>query len=224
VSRPALALAIGLGTIDTILVLWAQPLFGGAWKYVMWEGGVLEDLTAVQFIAGAAVFASCAARRSFSTAHRRWFVVYALAMLVLAGEETNYGTGTLFLDLADPNFASTYNPQANNLHNVFVFGFLPIFVFGITCLILRLRFDAITRGLRLPMRTGFLDAVLVTGLFVVPMLPAFADERFLSVDEVYEWSSSLLLLCLALSFRYGWLFAERVDEAAPVGNARPPAT
>ena len=223
-SRPALALALVLGTIDTILVLWAQPLFGGAWKYVMWEGGVLEDLTAVQFIAGAVVFALCAGRRTSSTARRRWFAVYAFAMLVLAGEETNYGTGTLFLDLADPNFASTYNPQANNLHNVFVFGFLPIFVFGIVCLILRWRFDAITTRLRLPMHKDFLDAVLITGLFVVPMLPAFADERFLSVDEVFEWSSSLLLHSLALSFRYGWLFGARGDEAAPVANVRHPAT
>lgn len=218
-SRPALALATVLGTIDTILVLWAQPLFGGAWKYVMWEGGVLEALTVVQFIVGAAVFALWAGRRTFPRAHRRWFVVYALAMLLLAGEETNYGTGTLFLDLTDPDFASTYNPQANNLHNVFVLGFLPILVFGIVCLILRVRFDAITTRLQLPMRKGFLDTVLVTGLFVVPMLPAFFDERFLSVDEVYEWSSSLLLVCLALSFRYGRPFAER-DERVPVAHAR----
>ena len=222
-SRPALALAIILGTIDTILVLWAQPLFGGAWKYVMWEGGVLEDLTAVQFIAGAVVFALCASRRTFPRAHRRWFVVYALAMLVLAGEETNYGTGTLFLDLADPNFASTYNPQANNLHNVFVLGFLPILFFGLVCLMLRVGFGPITTRLSLPMRKDFLDAVLVTALFVVPMLPAFADARFLSVDEVYEWSSSLLLLCLALSFRCGWLFADRGEAPAPAATVRHPA-
>jgi hypothetical protein len=38
------------------------------------------------------------------------------------------------------------------------------------------------------------------------MLVAFRDDRFLSVDEVYEWSSSLLLLCLGVSFRFGWLF------------------
>lgn len=211
-SRPALVLALVLGVIDTVLVLWAQPIFGNAWKQVMWEGGVLEDLTALQFIAGAIVFARCAFRRGISRAHRRWFALYALGMLVLAGEETNYGTGTLFLDLSDPNFASSYNPQANNLHNFVVLGFLPILVFGVGCLVLRRRFAPITGRLGLPMRKDFLDAVLVTALFVVPMLPAFGDERFWAVDEVYEWSSSLLLLCLGLSFRYGWVFAARDDE------------
>jgi hypothetical protein len=104
VSGRTLGLALFLATADVVLVNWSQPLFGGRWKHVMWEGGVVEDLTALQFILGAVVDALCAFRRDLPVAHRRWFVLYAVAMLVLAGEETNYGRRTLFLNLTDPNF------------------------------------------------------------------------------------------------------------------------
>lgn len=211
-SRSALVFALVLGAIDVLLVLWAQPLFGGAWKYVMWEGGVLEDLTAMQFIVGGLVFGWCAFRRGVPVAHRRWFGLYALAMLVLAGEETNYGTGTLFLDLDDPNFAQTYNPQAHNLHNFLIEAYIPVLLLGVICLGLRVFYDAFCPRLRLPMSKDFLEAVVITGAFVIFMIPGFGDDRFLSVDEVYEWSSSLLLMCLALYYRFGWMFRPRTGE------------
>lgn len=219
-SRRALLLALVLTAIDVVLVNWSRPLFGRWWQHVMWEGGVVEDLTALQFIVGAIVFASCALRRAHPPAHRAWFAVYALAMLVLAGEETNYGTGTLFLDLADPNFARSYNPQAHNLHNYLIEAYIPVLGLGIICAVLRALSPSIVPRLRLPMSKDFLDAVLVTSLGVLFMVFAFRDDRFLSVDEVYEWSSSLLLLCLALYFRFGWVFRPREGEvtgAAPLG-------
>ena len=214
-SRPALLLALVLGTIDVLLVLWAQPLFGRWWKHVMWEGGILENLTVLQFIVGGLVFAWCALRRDRPVAHRRWFAVYAVATLILAGEETNYGTGTLILDLRDPNFASTYNPQANNLHNFLIEAYIPVLALGVMCAVLRVFYDALCRGLRLPMSKDFLEALLVTGAFALFMIPAVRDERFLSVDEVYEWSSSLLIMCLALYFRFGWVFGPRETAGRP---------
>ena len=47
--RPALVLALVLGTVNLVLVNWSEPLFGRWWKYVMWEGGLIEDLSA-QFV------------------------------------------------------------------------------------------------------------------------------------------------------------------------------
>ena len=216
-SRPALVLAVVLGAVNAILVNWAQPIFGRFWKHVMWEGGVIEDLTAVFFIVGAVVYALCALCRAHPVAHRRWFAGYAIAELVLAGEETNYGRGTLFLDLTDSRFSETYNPQAQNLHNVLPEAFIPILVFFVICLVLRLGYQKIVPRLALPMSHDFLDAVLVTGLFVLAMFPSLRDERHLSVDEVYEWSSSLVLLCLALYYRFGWVFRPRPDDVG-----RPP--
>ena len=217
-GRPALVLALVLGAINVILVNWAQPIFGRWWKHVMWEGGVIEDLSAVFFIVGAVVYVLCALHKSHPPAHRRWFWVYALAMLGLAGEETNYGKGTLFLDLADPNFAKSYNPQGGNLHNViFPHGFFPIIVFFVICLTLRLLYARIVPRLRLPMSKDFLDAVLVTGIGVVFMITTFRDDRHLSLDEVYEWSSSLLLLCLGLYYRFGWVFRPRVGDVGSPG-------
>ena len=211
--RPALVLAVVLGAINVVLVTWSEPLFGRWWKYVMWEGGLIEDLSALFFILGALTYAMCAFQRSHSLAHRRWFALYAVAMLVLAGEETNYGKGTLFLDLADPNFAASYNPQGGNIHNViFPSAFVPIAVFFVICAVLRVGYRWIVPLLRLPMRKDFLDAVLVTGAFITAMIPSFWDERHLSIDEVYEWSSSLLLLCLALSYRFGWVFRPRPGD------------
>ena len=213
-GRPALALALVLGVIDVVLINWSQPIFGRWWKHVMWEGGVVEDLTALQFIVGAIVFATCVFQRSHPLAHRAWFAVYALAMLVLAGEETNYGTGTLFLDLADPNFARTYNPQAHNLHNYLIEAYIPVLGLGIICAVLRALYPFIVPRLRLPMSKDFLEAVLVTALGLIFMAFSFRDDRFLSMDEVYEWSSSLLLLCLALYFRFGWVFRPREGDGS----------
>jgi hypothetical protein len=206
VSPGARTLALTLAAVNAILVNWSQPIFGRWWQHVMWEGGVLENLTALQFLAGAVVFALCAAQRERRTTDRRWLGLYALAALVLLGEETNYGRGTLILNLADPNFAQTYNPQAQNLHNYLIEAYIPVLGLGIVCAVLRWKYATLVPRLRLPMRKDFLDAVLLTSVGLVFMAFSFRDARFLSVDEVYEWSSSLLLLCLGLSFRFGWLF------------------
>jgi hypothetical protein len=216
VSRPALSLAVALGLVNVGLVNWAQTLFGRWWQHVMWEGGLVEDVTAVSFLAGTAVFLLCALQRERPAVQRAWLLVYAIAELVLAGEETNYGRGTLFLDLADPRFAETYNPQAQNLHNMlFPTASIPIALFFAICFVLRLGYRPFVSRLRLPMRLDFLDAVLVTGLFVLAMIPSLGDERHLSIDEVYEWSSSLLLACLALHFRFGWVFRRRTADPVP---------
>jgi hypothetical protein len=206
VSPGARNLALILAVVNAILVNWSQPIFGRWWQYVMWEGGVVEDLTALQFLFGGVVFALCAMQRARPAADRIWFALYALAAIVLLGEETNYGRGTLFLDLADPDFAHNYNPQAQNLHNYLIEAYIPVLALGIVCAVLRVEYATIVPRLRLPIRKDFLDAVLLTSVGLVFMVFAFRDDRFLSVDEVYEWSSSLLLLCLGLSFRFGWLF------------------
>jgi len=206
VSRRALGLALALTAVNVVLVTWSKPLFGPWWQYVMWEGGVVEDLTALQFLAGAIVFALCALQRSAPRAHRAWFAVYAGLELVLVGEETNYGTGTLFLDLTDPNFAASYNPQRNNLHNLLIEAYIPVLALIVICFVLRRHPPRLVARLELPMSRDFLDAILVTAVGLVFMAPSFFDERFLSVDEVYEWSSSLLLLCMGLYFRFGWVF------------------
>jgi hypothetical protein len=136
--------------------------------------------------------------------------------------------GTLFLDLADPNFAQHYNPQAQNLHNYLIEAYIPVLALGVVCAMLRVKYATLVPRLRLPMRKAFLDAVLLTAVGLPFMAFSFGDDRFLSVDEVYEWSSSLLLLCLALSFRFGRVF--RADEAldssarrASAVYAQPPA-
>jgi hypothetical protein len=214
VNRGALVLGLGLAAVNVVLVNWSQRIFGGWWQYVMWEGGVVEDLTALQFLLGAVVFAACAFQRVRPAADRAWLALYAVAELVLAGEETNYGTGTLFLDLADPNFAQTYNPQAHNLHNFLIEAYIPVLGFAIICGVLRAAYGAVVPRLRLPMRQDFLDAVLVSCVGVLFMVFSLGDERFLSIDEVYEWSCSLLLLCLALSFRFGRPFRPRPGAAA----------
>lgn len=216
-SRRALGLALVLTAIDVALVNWAQPIFGRFWKHVMWEGGVVEDLTALQFILTGVVFALCALQRRQPRVHRVWFAVYSLAGFMLAGEETNYGTGTLFLDLASPDFAKTYNPQAHNLHNYLIEAYIPVLGFMVICAVLRVAWRIIVPRLRLPMSRDFLDAVLVTCVGVLFMVFSFFDDRFLSFDEVYEWSSSALLLGLALYYRFGWVFRPREgDEGGPL--------
>lgn len=209
----ALGLVAAVTATNLVLVRWAQPIFGRYWRHVMWEGGLVEDLTALQFLAGAVVFALCAAPSRHPRSHRRWFLAYALANLVLAGEETNYGQGTILLDLADPNFAATYNPQAGNLHNVLPEAFIPIAAFFAIVAILRVFHRPVVSRLGLPMPRGFLNAVLLT-LLAAPFMP-YTDDRFLSVDEMYEWSGSLLLLCLACSYRWGWFFVEADQRRSP---------
>jgi hypothetical protein len=199
-----LALVAGVIVVNVVLVNWSQSIFGAYWKHVMWEGGLVEDLTAVQFLLGGVVFALCAASRRHSIAHRRWFALYALAELVLAGEETNYGRGTLFLDLADPGFAAHYNPQSGTLHNVAP-AIVPIIGFFVVIAALRIGYRPVVARLRLPLARGFLNAVLLT-LIAAPFMPR-GDDRYLSVDEVFEWSGSLFLLCLALHFYRGWCFS-----------------
>jgi hypothetical protein len=206
VSPGARSLALTLAAVNAILVNWSQPIFGAWWQPVMWEGGVLENLTALQFLLGGVVFALCAAQRERPARDRIWLGVYAVVELVLVGEETNYGRGTLILNLADPNFAQTYNPQAENLHNYLIEAYIPVLGLGIVCAVLRWKYATLVPRLGLPMRKDFLDAILLTSVGLLFMLVAFRDDRFLSVDEVYEWSSSLLLLCLGVSFRFGWLF------------------
>jgi len=194
---------VALAATNLVLANWAQPIFGRYWRHVMWEGGLVEDLTALQFLAGAALFFLCAVSSRHPRARRGWFIACALAGLILAGEETNYGRGTLLLDLTDPDFAAIYNPQSGTLHN-FVPAIVPITAFFVGVAVLRVFYRPIVGRLRLPVPRGFLNAVLLT-LLAAPFMP-YADDRFLSVDEVYEWSSSLLLLCIALHYRWGWFF------------------
>lgn len=209
----ALALVAAVTLTNLALTRWAQPIFGRYWRHVMWEGGLVEDLTALQFLAGAGVFVLCAASSRHARPSRRWFVVYALVMLLLAGEETNYGRGTILLDLADPNFAASYNPQHGNLHNVLPEAYIPVAGFFVIVGVLRVFHRSIVGRLRLPMPRGFLNAALLTVL-AAPFMP-YTDERFLSVDEMYEWSGSFLLLCLACSYRWGWFFVDADRRRSP---------
>ena len=209
----ALALVAAVTLTNLALTRWAQPIFGRYWRHVMWEGGLVEDLTALQFLAGAMVFILCATSSRYPRAHRRWFALYALAMLVLVGEETNYGRGTILLDLADPNFAASYNPQHGNLHNVLPEAYIPVAAFFVIVAVLRVFHRPIVSRLHLPMPRGFLTATLLT-LLAAPFMP-YADERFLAVDEMYEWSGSLLLLCLACSYRCGWFFVDADRRRSP---------
>lgn len=203
-SPGALALVLAVALTNLVLVRWAQPIFGRYWRHVMWEGGLVEDLTALQFLAGAVVFILCATSSRYRRAHRRWFALYALAMLVLVGEETNYGRGTILLDLADPSFAASYNPQRGNLHNFLPEAYIPVAALFVIVAVLRVFHRPIVSRLHLPIPRGFLNATLLT-LLAAPFMP-YTDDRFLSVDEVYEWSGSLLLLGLAAACRWGWFF------------------
>jgi hypothetical protein len=83
--------------------------------------------------------------------------------------------------------------------------YIPGLALGIISAVLRWKYATLVPRLRLPMREEFRDAVLLRSVGVPFMAFSFRDDRFLSVDEVYEWSSSLLLLCLGLSFRFGGL-------------------
>lgn len=209
-GRPALILALVLGAIDVVLINWSVPIFGGWWKYVMWESGIIEDFTAVFFIVGAVVFFLCTFRRDAPLVHRVWLGVYMVAMLVLAGEETNYGKNQLFLDLAAPNFGEIYNKQGGNIHNsIFKHAIVPITIFVVICVVLRLTYRWVVPRLRLPMSKDFLDAVIITAVMGLLTWNSFYDDRFLSVDEAYEWSSAMLLMLLAFYYRFGWVYIPR---------------
>lgn len=103
-TGPALLIAGALTLVDVLLVNFHQRLFGAAWRYVMWEGGVVETLTAFNFLLAAGAFASAAAGKPPGSAGRRWLVLSVLASLVLTGEEVNYGQGMLVLNLRPPRW------------------------------------------------------------------------------------------------------------------------
>ncbi|MBM4440596.1 MAG: TVP38/TMEM64 family protein [Candidatus Rokubacteria bacterium] len=204
-TGPALLVVIGLSVANVVLVNFHRTLFGAWWRHVMWEGGVLELATAAQFLAAAVVFGVAAAARPRRSPRRRWLLLFAVTNLVLLGEETNYFQGMVILDLDHPDFATRYNPQAGNLHNLIPLAFAPVLVFFLGALGLRLAYDRLVPRLGLPIPVGFLHAVLVTGVAVLFM--DLGDDRHLFVDEVYEWSGSALLLLLALHAWRGWFFS-----------------
>jgi hypothetical protein len=56
------------------------------------------------------VFVLAAREARENPVRRRWLIAYAVADVVLAGEEISWGRGQLLLDLDDPSFATKYNP------------------------------------------------------------------------------------------------------------------
>jgi hypothetical protein len=213
----ALSIVLGLSVVNVMLVNFHRQLFPSGWRSVMWEGGILENLTALNFLAGAVVFLMAAASRPARSAERRWLLAFALASLGLVGEETNYGQGMLWLNLNDPNFESRYNPQFGTLHNL-VPAFVPILAFFVLVGGARILHRRIVEATSLPVPAGFLNAVLLTSL-ALPFM-RLDEDRHLFVDEVFEWSGSCLLLCLALHSRWGWFFLPPETPAEPVPSAR----
>ena len=200
--RATAAIIVVLALSNLILLNYHHELFGSAWQYVMWESGVIESLTPINFLLGALVFVLAAFAAGADRARRRWLIAYALADVVLAGEEVSWGRGQWLLDLDVPDFANKYNPQTT-LHHVLP-GAGPIIIFFVIVAIFRVFYPVIHRRLRVPMSVGFLNAVLLT-LLVAPLM-RFDHEHFLFFDEVYEWSGSVLLLHLALYERWRWSF------------------
>ena len=201
--RPATAVTVGvLAMVNVVALNYHRELFGAAWQYVMWEGGVIEGLTPVNFVLGALVFALAAWHARDDLSRRAWLIAYALVDVVLAGEEISWGTGQLLLDLDDPNFETKYNPQTT-LHHVLP-GAGPIVIFFVIVAVFRVGYPIIRWLTRAPMSIGFLNAVLLT-LLVAPFM-RFDHAHYLFFDEVYEWSGSVLLLHLALWERWGWSF------------------
>lgn len=197
-----LAVAILCAVTNAALVNWYQPT--RAWKYVMWEGGVLEWLTALSFLAAGGVHLGLALTSERSRDQRAWFAVFAVGSLVLAGEELNWGRGMLVLNLDDPWFNARYNIQGGNLHNA-VDAVVPILVF--VGLAGGLRITAHWSLRIVPVPVGFLNAVVIAAASI-PFMNLQGD-RFLFLDEVLEWSGSALIFCLALHYRYGWFFLPR---------------
>lgn len=202
------AVVVVLAAVNVVLVNFHRALFGTIWQYVMWEGGVIEALTPLNFLFGALVFVLAAGQRRQPASARAWLAAFAVADVVLAGEEVSWGRGQILLDLNDPNFVTRYNPQ-NALHS-FLPGFVPILGFFVIVAALRV-VPGLRTGLRLPIPVGFLDAVLATAPAV--LLMRLDEGRYLFVDEVYEWSGSVLLLCLALHARWDWFFEAAGDSS-----------
>jgi hypothetical protein len=201
---PATACTVlGLAVTNVVLLDFHGELFGAAWQYVMWEGGVIEGLTPINFVLGALVFGLAAREAREDAVRRRWLITYAVADVVLAGEEISWGRGQLLLDLDDPSFATKYNPTAT-LHNHLLPGVGPVVVFFVIIAAFRLFYPVIRARLKAPMAVGFLNAVLLT-LLAAPFM-RFDPAHFLFFDEVYEWSGSVLLLHLALYERWRWSF------------------
>jgi hypothetical protein len=192
-----------LAVANVVLVNVHRELFGSAWQYVMWEGGVIEGLTPINFLLGAIVLVLAAREARESPVRRCWLIAYAVAEVVLAGEEISWGRGQLLLNLDDPNFATKYNPTTT-LHNHLLPGVGPVVVFFVIIAVFRLLYPVIRARLKAPMAVGFLNAVLLT-LLAAPFM-RFDHAHFLFFDEVYEWSGSVLLLHLALYERWGWSF------------------
>jgi hypothetical protein len=197
-----LGVVVGLAAIDVVCLDFHRELFGPAWQYVMWEGGVCETLTPVNFLLGAAVFTSAAIIAVDDRRRRWWLALYAVVDVVLAGEEVSWGTGQILLDLADPDFVSRYN-RPTTIHH-FLPGVAPIIVFFVVVGLFRLFYSRVRAGLGVPMSVGFLNAVLLT-LLAAPLM-RFDHPHFLFFDEMYEWSGSVLLLSLAMRERWRWFF------------------
>ena len=197
-----LGLAALLATASAILVNRYQPT--PAWKHVMWEGGVLEWLTAASFIAAGVLYLRLALASREGKPRRAWLALFGVGSLILAGEELNWGRWMLVLNLDDPEFAARYNLQGGNLHN-FLPALVPVLAFlGLAGL---LRVAAPWSLGLVPLPVGFLNAVIVAAMSI-PFMDLGGD-RFLFLDEVLEWSNATLILSLALHYRYGWFFEIR---------------
>ena len=71
--RPhTVAVVAVLAVINLVLVNFHRQLFGAAWQYVMWEGGVFEGLTPLNFLLGAVVFLLAARAVRDDPVRRRW--------------------------------------------------------------------------------------------------------------------------------------------------------
>jgi hypothetical protein len=201
--RPrTVAVVVTLALTNLVVLNYHRELFGRAWQYMMWESGVFESLTPINFLLGAFVFALAAAA-SEDRRRRWWLVSFVLADVVLAGEEVSWGQGQWLLDLDVPDFVNKYNPTTS-LHNHILPGVGPIVVFFAIVFLFRVFYPLIQRFWHVPMPIGFLNAVLLT-LLVAPLM-RWDHEHYLFFDEVYEWSGSVLLLHLALYERWKWSF------------------
>jgi hypothetical protein len=209
---PGLAIAVAVAVVNVVLVNHHRVLFPVWWRQVMWEGGVLEGATALAFLTSAVLF-GWAAVRAGPGGRRWWLVVFSAGALLLLGEETNYGGAMLMLDLDAPDFAERYNPQSGTLHNVGPY-YLPLIVYFVLVAALRLR-PRLRRRLRLPLPEGFLNATLLT-VAAGPFM-RWAPAHRVFVDEVYEWSSAVLIACLGLHAVFGWFFR----GPAPASPERP---
>lgn len=194
-----LAIAVGLAVTSAFLVNAYRPT--RAWKHLMWEGGLLEWLTALSFALAGGLFLRLAMTRVEGKGKGARYAVLGVGCLILAGEELNWGQGMLVLDLDDPAFETRYNPQGGTLHSS-VHPLVP--VLGLIAGAGGLRLAAPWSLRFVPLPLGFLNAVLVTALSI-PFMNLDGDH-FLFLDEVVEWSTSILLLCLALHDQRGWFF------------------